>query len=777
MHVLTKNEPFFRQPDNTATLRCLGIIVKGDACKCAENTAFYMINPQIFMETQGTEDFSHKRPAWRPPRRPSGDSVGAPERTTLNRRSEEAGEAAELDRCEHQIDQYQRAQLDAARAMRRITDACLYTERGFDTVAAYAKERYGFSKQRWYQLVSYAIVHDALKRRKDEIIGALDHEDTTVDESTAVDTEEVEFVLPSSEAHTRPLQPHKDDPELLATLWTEILSRHGSNLTRAKIDAVVRQATAPNGNNPDGSDPDGSDQDTQDRKGDRNSSGRSSSGRNIPGTDEAGPAGPTETATAETDRPKPDTSDPDESPNCDNSGDNSDDTGDNAGDEDDEADDDDSFDTIRARYAPHLDDSIPKGVAESLVAIATVGADGDAPTTQDVKAARKQFDVFNEQDMDVVPVESVNVLSDNESSFNGSGPNGSGPNKSGSEGQSAATVPVDPSAVMSPGSADAQAGCNTASDEMASDDTASDDTASGGLTDETLTDLLMAVPLDLMTPAMAEVAVPIGVPRAQREVGVPLSFFAGRDLTAEAFAQEIVDHYLTSDVVSGLNATNEHVDWAAHTINPVTGCLHTCTYCYARSMGEKRYKQGFYPTFFPRRLASIRHASGPTDPEHVREKNVFVGSMSDIFGKWIPDWMIQMVLDAIEYTPDLNFLFLSKFPQKMSSFEFPDNAWVGTTVDRQSEVDRAEKHLAKVEASVKWLSCEPMLEPLEFDDLSVFDTVVIGAQQAYAGTCKEIQPKFVWVADLCAAAREAGCTLYLKDNLNLTLPKELPTAA
>jgi protein gp37 len=661
-----------------------------------------------------------------------GDSVKPPENTeiaaALNEKSDLEDRVLHLQQCERQIEQFHDAQLEAARAMRQITEERLYRELDFDTVAAYAKAHHDISKQRWYQLVAHATVYETLCQQKDAIT------DSLAEESTAVD-----MSLPSVEAHTRPLQPYKDDPELLATLWSEILSRHGSNLTRAKIDAVVRQATAPNGNNPDGSD-----QDTQDRKGDRNSSGR-----NIPGTDEAGP---TETATAETDRPEPDTSDPDESPSCDDSGDNLDDTGNNAGDEDDEADDDDSFDTIRARYAPHLDDSIPKGVAESLVAIATVGADGDTPTTHDVKAARKQFDVFNEQNMDVVPVESVNVLSDNESS---------------SEGQSAATVPVDPSAVMSPGSADTQAGCNTASD----------DTASGGLTDETLTDLLMAVPLDLMTPAMAEVAVPIGVPRAQREVGVPLSFFAGRDQTAEAFAQEIVEHYLTSDVVSGLNATNEHVDWAAHTINPVTGCLHTCTYCYARSMGEKRYKQGFYPTFFPRRLASICHASGPTGHGHVREKNVFVGSMSDIFGKWIPDWMIQMVLDATEHTPDLNFLFLSKFPQKMSSFEFPDNAWVGTTVDRQSEVDRAEKHLAKVEASVKWLSCEPMLEPLEFDDLSVFDTVVIGAQKAYAGTCKEIQPKFLWVADLCAAAREAGCTLYLKDNLNLTLPKELPTAA
>lgn len=645
-----------------------------------------------------------------------GDSAHPPSRTVLTPHSSASADpgegdtnerTADLKQCEHRIEHFQNAQLEAARAIRRITKERLYRERDFDTVAAYAKAHHDISKQRWYQLVAYATVYEALSQQKDAITDSLADDNPTAEESTAVD-----FALPSVEAHTRPLQPYKDDPELLATLWCEILSRHGSNLTRAKIDAVVRQATAPHENNPDGSD-----QDTQDHKGDRNSSGR-----NTPITNEAGD--------------KEDDGEAD--------------------------DDDDSFKTIRARYAPHLDDSIPKGVAESIVSIAAVQADSDTPTVEDVKAAREQFESFGQQETDFVPVESVEVLPDSASD---------------PEEQSAATTPVDPSAVMSPGSDDAHSDLDTESGNEASGDTASDDTASGGLTNETLTDLLMAVPLDLMTPAMAAVAVPIGVPQAQREVGVPLSFFAGRDQTAEAFAQEIVEHYLTSDVVSGLNATNEHVDWAAHTINPVTGCLHTCEYCYARSMGEKRYKQGFYPTFFPRRLASIRHASGPTGHEHVREKNVFVGSMSDIFGKWIPDWMIQMVLDAIEYTSDLNFLFLTKFPQKMSSFEFPDNSWVGTTVDRQSEVDRAEKHLAQVEASVKWLSCEPMLEPLEFDDLSVFDTVVIGAQKAYAGTCEEIQPEFGWIADLCAAAREAGCTIYLKENLVLELPKELPTTA
>ena len=692
------------------------------------------------METEGTENISRKRRAWSPPRRP-GDSIGAPERTTIDRPSEEEGETSDLEQCERQIDQYQSAQLEAARAIRRITDERLYTERGFDTVAGYAKERHGFSKQRWYQLVAYATVYDALQNRQSTIADSLS-EESRANLSTAVDNPG-SIPLPSVEAHTRPLQPYKDDPELLATLWSAVLTEHAYDFTRKKIEAVVREVTSS-----------GVDSKTDDSELETSPSNMS---RGIASDTSAWTDG----------SPREDVEAGGDSADERDSGGTSDGNAEDGAAEEDDT--DSVLDVLSSRYAPHIDSSLAEGVAESLVAIATqmVSSEspaGEDPTLTQVKAARDQFDAFKsqetshvsastEQPSDFVPESSVDILS-----------NDSSPE----------TTSVDPEAIMT----SAANGSETEDPETAdaeADETQAANAVDKDLTDATLTDPLMAVPMEMLTPTMAESAVPIGVPQAQREAGVPISLFENEGVNVDAadFARKILQHCEETGYLLGLNTTNEHVDWAARTVNPITGCLHTCSYCYARSVGEKRYKQRFHPTFFPSRLAAIRSARVPTDPDHVREKNVFVGSMSDIFGIWIPDWMIQLILDATAHKPELNFMFLTKFPQKLSQFSFSDNAWIGTTVDRQSEVARAEKYLAQTDAKVKWLSCEPMLEHLDFEDLNPFDMVVIGAQQKFTGTCEEFQPEWRWVAELSVAAKKADCKVYIKDNLKR--PKELPT--
>lgn len=284
-------------------------------------------------------------------------------------------------------------------------------------------------------------------------------------------------------------------------------------------------------------------------------------------------------------------------------------------------------------------------------------------------------------------------------------------------------------------------------------------------------DILIAFPTELLTPAMAKKAVPVGVPQTQYAVGVPLDYF-----DSQPPIEEIQAFYREQNRDFSFNSTNENVDWADYTTNPVTGCLHTCSYCYARYQAEalSRYKQGFQPTFFPGRLLGFSQMSPPEKIGHPREKNVFVGSMSDIFGKWVPEWMIQSILDAAEANDGFDHLFLTKFPQKLSQFDFPDNAWVGTTVDKKHRVAVAERHFQQVDAKVKWLSCEPLLENVapKFADLSMFDCVVIGAQKGNRDI-EEKQPELDWVINLYQKAREAGCKVYFKENLDV-FPKELP---
>jgi protein gp37 len=100
----------------------------------------------------------------------------------------------------------------------------------------------------------------------------------------------------------------------------------------------------------------------------------------------------------------------------------------------------------------------------------------------------------------------------------------------------------------------------------------------------------------------------------------------------------------------------------------------------------------------------------------------------------------------------------------MAEFDFPTNTWVGTTVDCQARVANAEKAFRKIKAGVKWLSCEPLIEPLRFTDLGAFDWIVVGGSTKSTQT-PEWHPPMAWVIDLACQARAADVKLYFKSNL------------
>lgn len=210
---------------------------------------------------------------------------------------------------------------------------------------------------------------------------------------------------------------------------------------------------------------------------------------------------------------------------------------------------------------------------------------------------------------------------------------------------------------------------------------------------------------------------------------------------------------------------SDSIEWAQWSWNPVTGCKHDCSYCYARDIALRHYEQGFAPAFLPDRLDGPRATKVPERAKQdVAFRNVFTCSMADLFGRWVPaDW-IEAVLEAVRGNPQWNFLFLTKFPIRLQEFSFPDNAWVGTTVDAQARVANAERAFARVEAKVKWLSCEPLLEPLRFQHLDRFQWVVLGGASRSNET-PEWHPPRTWVDDLERQAREAGCRIYEKTNL------------
>lgn len=232
---------------------------------------------------------------------------------------------------------------------------------------------------------------------------------------------------------------------------------------------------------------------------------------------------------------------------------------------------------------------------------------------------------------------------------------------------------------------------------------------------------------------------------------------------------------------------NENIRWALWSWNPVTGCEHNCPYCYARDMATMgrtavAFPNGFAPSLIPARLKAPRNTPFPEAKaaEWRGHKNVFVCSMADLFGRWVPREWIEAVLAEVCNAPQWNFLFLTKFPIRMAEFDFPDNAWVGTTVDCQSRVANAEKAFRKVKAGVKWLSCEPLIEPLKFKDLSAFQWIVLGGASRSSQT-PVWHPPDRWVLDMKEEAIRLGIPFFLKKNLRPEkeeyYPGDVPEAA
>jgi protein gp37/ParB-like chromosome segregation protein Spo0J len=232
------------------------------------------------------------------------------------------------------------------------------------------------------------------------------------------------------------------------------------------------------------------------------------------------------------------------------------------------------------------------------------------------------------------------------------------------------------------------------------------------------------------------------------------------------------------------------IGWAMWSWNPVTGCNHGCDYCYARAIATSRdmaayYPAGFTPLFHHERLDAPANTPVPAraeiDPAHGR---VFVCSMADLFGAWVPQEWIDQVVASTVANPQWEYLYLTKFPQRYDRLQLPSSGWIGASVDEQHRAEPTLAAMRKVSGvKVKWLSLEPLLEPIKFSSLEGIDLIVIGAQSENIGQNPAFAPPFEWVADLVATARRDGCKVWLKTNLlgtvngqwpGMLLPQEVP---
>jgi len=150
------------------------------------------------------------------------------------------------------------------------------------------------------------------------------------------------------------------------------------------------------------------------------------------------------------------------------------------------------------------------------------------------------------------------------------------------------------------------------------------------------------------------------------------------------------------------------IDWADLVVNPWTGCKYACPYCYGEGFA-KRFNEGNYePEFHPERVADFLQTK-------VQGKRVFVCSVADLFGPWIPKDKIQEVLEMCRAKEEGSnvFLFLTKNPARYADFSFTPTEWTGTTLDLGVESAAAPPVRDRLDALVaskhpnRFLSIEP----------------------------------------------------------------------
>lgn len=247
-----------------------------------------------------------------------------------------------------------------------------------------------------------------------------------------------------------------------------------------------------------------------------------------------------------------------------------------------------------------------------------------------------------------------------------------------------------------------------------------------------------------------------------------------------------------------------NIEWTEVTWNPVTGCDRVaagCDHCYAltlskrlKAMGLEKYQNDGDPRTSGPGFGVTIHPTALAQPYKWRSpKVVFVNSMSDLFHAKVPIGFVRDIFDVMRETPQHTYQILTKRASRMAKLadkiDWPDNVWMGVSVESFDAVDRID-HLRATPAAIRFLSCEPLITALPKMNLTGIDWVIVGGESG-AGARPMLEEWALDIRDQCAAAdvayffKQTGTVLarrwgvsgkgHTAEDWPIDLPRDYPT--
>lgn len=245
------------------------------------------------------------------------------------------------------------------------------------------------------------------------------------------------------------------------------------------------------------------------------------------------------------------------------------------------------------------------------------------------------------------------------------------------------------------------------------------------------------------------------------------------------------------------------IDWADSTWNPVTGCLHECEYCYARGIANRfkggishfenkrknKRKDGLHDLTAPAKIlrggkhmtAAYPYGFEPTlhrylldKPQHWKKpRNIFVCSMADLFGAWVPGEWIAQVLKACDNAAQHRYLFLTKNPSRykelgnlLPAHRRPPavaEMWFGHSYTGIG----AYRPIPLPLVYSRFVSIEPLLHSLSEQDMMAVaatnDWIIIGAETGHRKG--KVTPYKRWVDGITYYAKKNNVPVFMKESL------------